>query len=137
MNLESPQRVFKNADLSKIGRLKIERSFSDKDITITLEQIDLIIVFIIQRLNFLRVSSCSLVRTASDKLMLINFFIFYFLTHVCFQLSQKGNKKVGRKYIFWRKYHLNCEGSLPVTWLLFRGFGKNCLQWICPCVFSC
>ena len=53
MNLESPEGVFKNADFSKIGRLKIERNFSDKDITITSEQIDLIIVYIIRRLKFL------------------------------------------------------------------------------------
>ena len=119
MNLESPQGVFKNADFSKIGRLKIERSFSDKDITITLEQIDLIIVFIIQRSNFLRVSSCSLVRTASDKLMLINFFIFYFLTHVCHQLSQKGKEEGGEKVHFLENISFELRRLTPCHLIAF------------------
>ena len=121
MNLESPQGVFKNADLSKIGRLKIERNFSDKDITITLQQIDLIIVFIVQRLNFLRASSCSLVRTASDKLMLINFFIFYFLTHVCHQLSQKGKEEGGEEVHFLEKISFELRRLSPCHLIAFLG----------------
>ena len=57
--------------------------------------------------------------TASDKLMLINFFIFYFLTHVCHQLSQKGKEEGGEEVHFLEKISFELRRLSPCHLIAF------------------